>query len=934
MSSNYNTRFQQLQSQYPLEEMFQREQINLEASIIEGKKRLETSVERAKLKGGFSNSSVATRLEKAVLFELIESAGAELLYVLHKDTGRGLTQTQSMLYHFAQCWLLMYEHRQEEAPQDICQLIPVADWIYIGLQKMLDAAATPKSNDYSIKRTKAERRRFEDEEKRPTKPSIQTLMRQIGEMVMFQTRMSVYSELFPEWLKATDKKHRKSGHAGLRYYIRDCVQSMDDLFAGLKLKAVDLPPDERDELDYKLRLIHAFQDIPDIYGSDDFLVVLGSWIYHVIFDNLKLFEEQRSLTKANVLAFVKDAKVLEEAWRIERSNAFAATPMLCPPCELTSEQRGGRLWNADAPTVKTHKGELDMGQERVDFFNTQALVPFKVNRWVFDILTQINASNASFVVGSYHHYQAVDLQLPSDLIQNKPHDFAEWSDKQQHEWLKSLPNNAWRNAKRRISEARTAQLKAVDDAAPSRRMYEQAQTVLHAEAFWLPAVPEFRGRLLAACPDFHYQGPDAAKALIKLAQPVSIIGHEERTRFWLINHIASCFGEGIDKRDFGYRINWFEKPETQALVQRVATMLEGSFAETIEEISGLDKPLMFAAACREFYELFVWRNKTTTDLMVGNDCTCSGQQFAAAWRRSHKLAVATNCIPADKPEDLYTNVWQALVRLMPEGSISSRRLRKLNEESIGRSICKGGIQPAMYGSGDRTSLKGVRKKLVELQKKQKPLMQKEEDAILAHFIDALSEESEMDVLNNWFRKFADACLKAGRDRIIIPTALGDHLEIRYQQNDSYQIQTYKYGGITYNEPKRFGARHAGDAKKVSLARPNGKPDGQKWVKSLAANTTHGAGDATLLALALHDADFHFASNHDAVYCAAPHMDQMRDRVRKAFVTVGSFPMFEKLQEVNDVWLEPGTVSTPVVSEEMSDYWHDIEVALDSDYLLN
>ena len=61
------------------------------------------------------------------------------------------------------------------------------------------------------------------------------------------------------------------------------------------------------------------------------------------------------------------------------------------------------------------------------------------------------------------------------------------------------------------------------------------------------------------------------------------------------------------------------------------------------------------------------------------------------------------------------------------------------------------------------------------------------------------------------------------------------------------------------------------------------------------------GDAALLQLAFHDADFPFVTTHDCVYtpCTAA-ADKAHERVRRAFAQLCKFPTLERFAEVNGV----------------------------------
>ena len=84
----------------------------------------------------------------------------------------------------------------------------------------------------------------------------------------------------------------------------------------------------------------------------------------------------------------------------------------------------------------------------------------------------------------------------------------------------------------------------------------------------------------------------------------------------------------------------------------------------------------------------------------------------------------------------------------------------------------------------------------------------------------------------------------------------------------------------------------------------------------------------MLALALHDADFDFVTCHDSVGCAGPHMDALRERMRKAYVQVAKFDIFTEIMKANNIKEpKPGWVNPMVGNWDPSD-------AINSEYLLS
>ena len=954
MSDTYDDLIKTLDNQYDLAALNLADAEFENECLKEGKRKIRKAVDHAKKKGGFSNTKIARYLKEENLHNLIEIAGQEFTKVQLTPAGPNLAAHKKVFKHFVDTMSALYEYKNETSPLedgvDVTQLIKLQQWIFIGLNTMLDAAAIPASNDMQVKRTRSEMTKDDEREILPFRPEIVAIKRKIGRMICFQIRLDFVSQIWWRWFANKKVEATKKGSAGLRYFQRDMDENIQNLLSHLQIKARS-----DQDLYEKIQLINNFDAETHGQGADAFLITLGSWVYDIIRANLTSIEKDKEGNEkvvhffsevprsrgskkkpVYVLEMLKDDKgvpVLAEAWSKSLRHAQIKKPMLSPPKQLSADHRGGRKAHEKSPTLKTHKGHMAMSQQRVDFFNRQALVPFKINDWVFKVLTQFKESNLS--IGNFDYYiRQEDLRQPSDRIADKPNEYYDLDDNQKLKWCKQHPD--WRKVNREYSKEYEAHIQRLRDSLPSKLMYGIAEDLVEKPVFWIPTRPEFRSRLITDVLFLSYQGRDAAKALIKLARPVSIEDQHarERTRWWLANQLAANFNKTLDKLPFSKRVNKIESPVMQEKIKAVALM-EDDFDKGREVLQEVDdaggKPMLFAAACREWYELFMSKNpKTTTDLIVSNDCSCSGQQFAAGWRRSKDLAIATNAYPNDVPHDLYKDVFNEVHKRVKDdgGKFSQRHTRALENKGFGRDICKGGIQPAMYGSGEATALEGVVAKLDKYAKKGMKLSEDERSGIISNYQDALDEVAEMNTTNTWFKEVSSLLARRKKDHIVIPTPLGDSIIMTYEGSETYRIDTFRFGSCTYKDKTKGKSKEKDSRQRTQLVKPNGTPDRRKWRTALAANTTHGAGDASMLALALHDADFDFVTCHDSVGCAGPHMDALRQRMRSAYVQVVRFNIFEEILKANGIkeprpdWVNP-----------MVNNW-DPEEAINSEYLLS
>jgi DNA-directed RNA polymerase len=208
---------------------------------------------------------------------------------------------------------------------------------------------------------------------------------------------------------------------------------------------------------------------------------------------------------------------------------------------------------------------------------------------------------------------------------------------------------------------------------------------------------DFRGRAYPLGGGLQYQGDDRQRGILQFAEGKPIVSAIAKD--WFHIHGANCWG--TDKVSFADRIGWVEKN-----VQKIKDVAADPIANRwwIEA----DKPWQFLAWCFEAADY--WKNPDTflNHIPVGMDGSNNGLQLYSLILRDPVGGAATNCIPSDKPQDIYLQVAKkvntrlAEVRVDPGSDPQHRRwadqLLSFWPEGLPRSAVKRPVMTLVYGA--------------------------------------------------------------------------------------------------------------------------------------------------------------------------------------------------------------------------------------------
>lgn len=172
-----------------------------------------------------------------------------------------------------------------------------------------------------------------------------------------------------------------------------------------------------------------------------------------------------------------------------------------------------------------------------------------------------------------------------------------------------------------------------------------ADRLLRESRFWYPMFSDFRGRVYPRTGFLQPQGSDLSRSLLRFANGEPI--KNEVAANWLRVHLANCYG--VDKVSFADRLLWVGKNESEILKC-------GNDPLDCRWWTTADAPWAFLAACIDY-----WRFKQdgfgyVSKIPVAMDGSNNGLQLYALLTGDASLALRTNVLPSDVPQDIYADV--------------------------------------------------------------------------------------------------------------------------------------------------------------------------------------------------------------------------------------------------------------------------------------
>lgn len=488
-----------------------------------------------------------------------------------------------------------------------------------------------------------------------------------------------------------------------------------------------------------------------------------------------------------------------------------------------------------------------------------------------------------------------DLPLPpypfgkdrKELTEDEKAEFRNWSRKRSTIYSE---NN--RSVSKRIQVERTLQV---------------AKQYAGYDRFYYVWQNDFRSRKYASSTFLSPQSADWSKSLIEFSEAQPINNWDDAR--WLCIHGANLYGN--DKVSLNERERWaWEFAENEA-----HKIVDNPYDYTLWQEA--DKPFQFLAWCYEISALLRngWGHETR--LPVSADGSCNGIQHLSAILRDERGGKATNLVPSELPQDIYSQVAEEATLSMQSDNNPLARL--CLDFGIDRKITKRPVMIVPY-SGTRHACRQYIVEAMEDKIKSgtpNPFGDDLFDAsayIANHVWDAISQVivSAREVMN-YVKNVGDIYAEQNRHmEWVTPT---NWLVIQeYNELEQKRIKTHINGNVvSLSFPKDLDSVHK---KRTGLgSSPNfiHSLDASAMTKTINTCYTRGIQD--------------FAMVHDSYGTHSPAMNTMSEVLREEFVNM--YEQHDVLHNLrNHAIITLGTEDIPLPPEQGSLQLRDI---LKSDY---
>ena len=382
--------------------------------------------------------------------------------------------------------------------------------------------------------------------------------------------------------------------------------------------------------------------------------------------------------------------------------------------------------------------------------------------------------------------------------------------------------------------------------------------------FFYPHQLDFRGRVYTVPHPLTVQGSDLCRGLLQFSDEVPI-GTDEGVQ-WLAIHGANTFG--IDKISYDDRVRCV-KDNTKDIERCASDPYENRW--WLEA----DEPWQFLRWTHDWVGLNSDGLDYKSSLPISVDQTCSGLQHYAALLRDPVSGKSTNLIPSDVPNDIYSDVAEAVTKKI-EGKMDEEFAPLWLRFGVDRSVLKRIVMTTPYGSKKYSH----RTFIVDAinAKKDHPFGDKIPEA--AQWLANVTWDTIGEVViaarvgMEWLRDVARVLVKE-KQAVKWTTPLGFPVEQNYEAMQSRQIR------LSLGD---------GSSCKATLRVPvtNRTPDVVRQINGIAPNVIHSL-DATVLLLAVVKAKKAGIQSigvvHDSFSAHACNIQKLGELIREAFVEV-------------------------------------------------
>lgn len=402
------------------------------------------------------------------------------------------------------------------------------------------------------------------------------------------------------------------------------------------------------------------------------------------------------------------------------------------------------------------------------------------------------------------------------------------------------------------------------------------------DVLWFPHNIDFRGRCYPLPPQLNHMGADMARSLLVFAKGKKL-GKNGFT--WLKLHCINLTGS-MKRESIAARLEYADSIMPKIL-QSATSPLEGErwWLES-------DDPWQTYSACLEIKGALDHPGGPedyTCHLPLHQDGSCNGLQHYAALGRDLLGARAVNLVPADKPQDVYSEIATIVDRKREEDSQAGLEIATVLEGFVKRKVVKQTVMTTVYGVTKYGATLQIAKQLKDTEDFPVELVDTASKYLSYKTFESLNEMfTASQEIQDWFTECAWVISRDCKSNVSWVTPLG------FPVIQPYSRVVHKVDkNISLDMTNMFKIGNKSNKKEVEV-----RINTMKNKNGFAPNFVHSLDSSHMMltSLKLWSQGITFASVHDCFWTHASDVESMNRACRDQFIALHSSPILEKLSD--------------------------------------
>lgn len=615
-------------------------------------------------------------------------------------------------------------------------------------------------------------------------------------------------------------------------------------------------------------------------------VSIGSFLYNIMIRDLKvdinslrisksknetlapgfytLFRNQGKMLREEVKPHPALVKLYRGSQQETLTFEVNQVPMMCPPLPWTTSRNGGYLLahshlirlpqSAHQQVERIDEIPLSELYPSLDSLNQLASIAWTVNKDQLDVIMRVFNAGGNEKLDVPPH--------PSSLVAPVLEEFnAELTKEQKTEIFRQKmlfqrkqaeTYSLWCDALYRLSLA---------------NHYRD-------RVFWLPHNMDFRGRVYPIPPHLNHLGSDLARSLLVFHRKMKL-GIDGFT--WLKLHCINL--TGMKKRDSVRERLLFAEEVMDDILDSADRPLDGRLWWTKS-----DEPWQTLSACREIAKVLRSGDPENfeSDFPIHQDGSCNGLQHYAALGRDAAGAFSVNLVPADVPQDVYSQIAVLVEQARQRDEDNGVEVARVLRSFVRRKVIKQTVMTTVYGVTRYGARLQIAKQLKALDDFPKDFVWSASSYLTTKTFDSLGEIfTSTKEIQDWLTDCARSISTVCGQNVEWVTPLGLPVVQPYNRNEKFQ---------PINKNSRVDAIFPIDT--------HSKPNIVKQKNAFPPNFIHSLDSSHMMLTSMfcERAGITFISVHDCFWTHACNVPVMNKICREQFVALHSEPILEDLSK--------------------------------------